>query len=92
VCSYSPTPPAPAYSCIGPATGQTLNGVPVTGFCTLTIYYCSTTGVASQTAPSGFLNVASSPAGCDYNGVSGAAPSYQENFCKDAQGSCSNCP
>ena len=92
-CSYTPTPPgSPQYMCSAPASGQTLNGVTVSGFCIATVYYCSVSGPASVAGPGGFVNAMSMPGGCDYNGVSGAAPSYQENFCKDAMGSCSNCP
>ena len=57
----------------------------------VSVFYCNASGTAtSQTAPSGFVNAMSNPAGCDYNGCTGTA--CQENFCKDAMGSCSNCP
>ena len=91
-CSYPPIgPSAPQYSCNAPMAGQTLNGVAVSGVCIATVYYCTTSGAMSQTGPAGFVNAPSSPGGCDYNGIS-TGMTYQENFCKDAQGSCSNCP
>jgi hypothetical protein len=68
-----------------------LDGNPVNGFCIVSVYYCSPSGVtADQTAPSGFVNAVSNPGGCDYNACMGT--SCQENFCMDAQGDCSNCP
>jgi hypothetical protein len=91
-CSYTPIPPsAPQYTCNPPTTGQTLNGVAVSGFCIAAVYYCTVSGVMSVSGPSGFVNAMSVPGGCDFNGVS-SGMTYQENFCEDAQGSCSNCP
>ena len=76
-------------------SGQTLNGVSVNGFCIIEISYCSVTGTPfAQTAPNGYVSAPSNPGGCDFNGcnIGGVAQACQQNFCKDAQGSCGNCP
>ena len=51
-----------------------LDGNPVNGFCIVSVYYCSPSGVtADQTAPSGFVNAVSNPGGCDYNACMGTS-------------------
>jgi hypothetical protein len=75
-------------------TGQTLNNVVVDGICVVTMYYCSASDLPfGQATPSGYANVPSNPAGCDYNGCSDAGTdNCHENFCADALGNCNACP
>jgi hypothetical protein len=93
-CTYTPYAPVPVKSCAPPATGQTLDGNPVSGICIDAVYYCSASEVPfGQTTPSGYANEQSNPGGCDYNGCSDAGmDNCHENFCADALGNCASCP
>ena len=70
-----------------------LAGQPVSGVCSITVYYCSPTGLPQpqpQPLP-GFVNAPSSPDQfCISNVCSGTM--CQEEFCKNAMGNESSCP